>query len=417
MLAGCRRTATARAIEPSVVRAVDRASYERWVDEDDARSEALAEVARARIDGHRLLALIRDVLGVDERSPPRSRRPAMGAAGPRRGAVRRGRPPDAAFLFVSGRLTVVQGGDHVREVARGELVGEIGLIERAPRSASIIALRDSTLARFDVDAFRTLTDAHPALMLQVARTILGRLGRPNESRDRARSVAVAVTAPIDGRRCLARLADELACHGTTRHLSADGVDATLVGPDSSSRGGPTCCPRCRSSCRTPRRGTTTCCGDGRRVDPVDEGVVRPRRPHRGRHVGAARRRRAPPRCGCARAVPDRRAVERWLVLLHRPGTSRPTGSAAVADPLGVDRVTHVRDGSVADLARIARLVSGNGTGLVLGGGGARGFAHLGAWRALRELGIEVDAIGGASIGAPMGVMMALQLDPDDARRR
>ena len=64
------------------------------------------------------------------------------------------------------------------------------------------------------------------------------------------------------------------------------------------------------------------------------------------------------------------------------------------------------------MARLARLVSGNGTGLVLGGGGARGFAHLGVWRALRELGVEVDAIGGASIGAPLGAGMALQI-PDD----
>jgi predicted acylesterase/phospholipase RssA len=50
--------------------------------------------------------------------------------------------------------------------------------------------------------------------------------------------------------------------------------------------------------------------------------------------------------------------------------------------------------------------------LVLGGGGARGFAHLGVWRALLELGVEVDAIGGASIGAPLGAGMAMQIDPD-----
>ena len=113
------------------------------------------------------------------------------------------------------------------------------------------------------------------------------------------------------------------------------------------------------------------------------------------------------------AVPSGARVERWLVLLHRADAERPTGSAEVAARLTVDRVAHVREGSGADLARLARLVSGNGTGLVLGGGGARGFAHLGAWRALNELGVEIDAIGGASIGAPMGVMMALQLPADE----
>ncbi len=309
MLAGCRRTATARAIEPSVVRAVDRASYERWVDEDDARSEALAEVARARIDGHRLLALIRDVLGVDAAVAAEIAAASEWVRlGPGEELFAEGDPPDAAFLLVSGRLTVVQGGDHVREVARGELVGEIGLIERAPRSASIIALRDSTLARFDVDAFRALTDAHPALMLQVARTILGRLGRPNESRDRARSIAVAVTAPIDGRRCLAHLADELACHGTTRHLSADGVDAALGQPGLVESGRTYVLPALSELLQDAETGHDYL------LLEMDAGSTRwtrvrarPRRPHRGRHVGAARRRRAPPRCGCARVRARRRA--------------------------------------------------------------------------------------------------------------
>ena len=58
-------------------------------------------------------------------------------------------------------------------------------------------------------------------------------------------------------------------------------------------------------------------------------------------------------------------------------------------------------------------MSGNATGLVLGGGGARGFAHLGVWRALGELGVEVDAIGGARIGAPLGAGMAMRIAPDE----
>jgi len=45
--------------------------------------------------------------------------------------------------------------------------------------------------------------------------------------------------------------------------------------------------------------------------------------------------------------------------------------------------------------------------LVLAGGGARGFAHLGIWRALRERGIEVDVLGGTSIGAIMAALIAV----------
>jgi len=44
--------------------------------------------------------------------------------------------------------------------------------------------------------------------------------------------------------------------------------------------------------------------------------------------------------------------------------------------------------------------------LVLGGGGMRGFAHIGVIRALERLGIEVDEIIGTSMGAVMGALFA-----------
>jgi predicted acylesterase/phospholipase RssA len=65
-----------------------------------------------------------------------------------------------------------------------------------------------------------------------------------------------------------------------------------------------------------------------------------------------------------------------------------------------------------DLRRIARRVSGRAVGLVLGGGGARGFAHIGALRALHESGVEVDIVGGTSIGAVVAAGHASGLSVD-----
>ena len=47
----------------------------------------------------------------------------------------------------------------------------------------------------------------------------------------------------------------------------------------------------------------------------------------------------------------------------------------------------------ADTARVARLLAGRGIGLVLSGGGARGFAHIGVLAELSSAGIEIDRIG------------------------
>lgn len=65
-----------------------------------------------------------------------------------------------------------------------------------------------------------------------------------------------------------------------------------------------------------------------------------------------------------------------------------------------------RPPAVNDFARLARRLCGKSIGVVLGGGGARGIAHIGVLRALGELGIPVDMVGGTSIGAFVGGLYA-----------
>ena len=64
-----------------------------------------------------------------------------------------------------------------------------------------------------------------------------------------------------------------------------------------------------------------------------------------------------------------------------------------------------------DIFRLCRRMTGLSVGLVLGGGGARGLAHLGAIKALLEAGITVDLVGGTSQGAFIGAIFARS--PDD----
>ena len=49
--------------------------------------------------------------------------------------------------------------------------------------------------------------------------------------------------------------------------------------------------------------------------------------------------------------------------------------------------------------------------LVLGGGGLKGFAHIGVFRALAELGIEPTVVAGTSIGALIAAAVVKYLDP------
>jgi predicted acylesterase/phospholipase RssA len=66
-------------------------------------------------------------------------------------------------------------------------------------------------------------------------------------------------------------------------------------------------------------------------------------------------------------------------------------------------------GPDADFHRLARRLLGKTIALVLGGGGARGVAHLGVIKAFQERGIPFDVIGGTSIGAFIGTAYARDL--------
>jgi NTE family protein len=98
-----------------------------------------------------------------------------------------------------------------------------------------------------------------------------------------------------------------------------------------------------------------------------------------------------------------------LLLLRASG-----GLGLSATELGATgafvRHHYLRDGDAADTARFARILSGRAVGLVLAGGGARGFAHIGVVRALREAGVPFDFVGGTSMGAIVAAGVALGWD-------
>jgi NTE family protein/lysophospholipid hydrolase len=95
-----------------------------------------------------------------------------------------------------------------------------------------------------------------------------------------------------------------------------------------------------------------------------------------------------------------------LVLLHSEATVQPRGTAPWLALRPFRRHHHLRRGRRADMARLARFLANRAVGLVLGGGGARGFAHIGVIRALVEAGIPIDRVGGTSMGAVIAAQHA-----------
>lgn len=88
-----------------------------------------------------------------------------------------------------------------------------------------------------------------------------------------------------------------------------------------------------------------------------------------------------------------------LILLHENNSQLPTKTANWLGLAEFNLHHHIRLNQIKDFQRLIRFIRGKAVGVVLGGGGTRGWAHLGAMRAILEAGFPIDIIGGASVGA------------------
>ena len=101
-----------------------------------------------------------------------------------------------------------------------------------------------------------------------------------------------------------------------------------------------------------------------------------------------------------------------LAIVHPPSTELPNVGAAFAKLAGVARLHHVRGANPGDAQRLARWLMDRPIGLVLGGGGAYGIAHVGVLKALDEARVPIDVVGGTSMGAIVAGAVALGWSPD-----
>ena len=415
VIAGGRRTATLSALGAAEVLVVGRADFERWLDDRPAIADAVSAQARERIDRTQVAAMVTDLMQTNDDELIQQvvdrvqwhRLPAGDTL------FEQGDPSDAAYFVVGGRLIVLvrdaDGSDElVREIGRTEVVGELGLLDRQPRSATVRAVRDTTLAAFPSALFEELVSRSPSLMLHVTRRILSRLSERRRIADRAASLAIAVTATIDSTELIEAFVEEVARHGLVKHLSSDGVDRML------NREGIA-------------QATVDNVGVPRLIEFMHEADVgndylvleadREMTPWTRRALRQADRvvlvsSPEPDEAEQARltavldAIDGAGHVARMLAVLHPATADRPRGTADLLRRFPADEVVHVRAGSTADVGRLARLASGTGVGLVLSGGGARGGAHIGAYLALREAGVPIDQVAGCSMGAVIAAGIA-----------
>ncbi len=105
-----------------------------------------------------------------------------------------------------------------------------------------------------------------------------------------------------------------------------------------------------------------------------------------------------------------------LAVVHGEDWASDCRTARWLDGRHVDEWHHLRSGRGDDFKRLARILTGNAITLVLGGGGARGMAEIGVYRAFVEADIPIDRVAGTSMGSLIGGLIASGKDPDTITR-
>ena len=306
--------------------------------------------------------------------------------------IREGDDAEDLYVVLRGRLRAVAGVDADRRTLRvlgpGAAIGELALLTGSVRSASVQAVRDSTLLQLGRGRFVELMERDPHFAAAVARELAAQLqlsGGLAAPPTRPALIALRRLDPgVPLEAVASSLARALSAYGPVEVLEADaaGTSAVERAEDENAHvllvdeaGAGVWSDLCaRQADRTLLVATAESPPPGEASPDADLVVL------------------GPSSGGALRALLD--AVQPRAH--HRLASTEPSDPGA---------------------ARLARRLVGRALGVVLSGGGARGFAHIGALAELEADGIDVDRYGGCSMGSFIAAMAAAGWSARDIRDR
>ena len=334
---------------------------------------------------------------------------------------RQGDVGDSLCIVISGRLRITvdvnDSPETIAEMGRGEMIGEMAVLSDQPRTATAMAARDSELVRISRDAFQAFSEKYPQIMMRTVGYLVERLRKATRQASYFPVTRTFVLVPLSPDVPLTDLATSLqyvlAASGSALHLHSENLD-TLYGEgtlerlenveafrtfthllDQQEAAHNFLLYQCDA---TLTAWTRLCLGQADRIvivgnldsNPAQSALERD--PFLQRFITTG--------------------IRHDLILLSSAQQAHQNLTREWLEPRTVERHYHIDVNSSADIERLARHFSGKTTAIALGSGGARGFAHIGALRALQECGIPVDVIGGTSIGSMVASFHALGFDVD-----
>ncbi len=301
--------------------------------------------------------------------------------------MREGEAADSAFIVRSGRVEVIDERPPealIRVLRRGDVLGELALLREGTRSASARARRDTELLELRRAGFEALIQDAPSFALGLTRAMGAQLAAsrtPIAAATPPRTIAVVgldAGAPVA--EVAEGLADALTVHGSVARLSTGELAAIDQAESDADR------VVLRGGMAPDDEWTRLCVHETDLVVAVTTGEPD------GTWLEQATALR-----GCE------------LVVL---GPSVASGVISQLQPREVQVIVDAGRRRAA-LEATARRLAGRSLGVVLSGGGARAFAHLGVLEELAAAGMRFDRVAGVSLGSLVAAATAMGLGPAD----
>jgi NTE family protein len=316
-----------------------------------------------------------------------------------------GEASELLYFVRAGRLAAFrkdsEGSHYLGVIKPGEPVGEMAMVADTPHSATVVAVRDSEILALPRRAFFAAARRDPGLMAELARLMIVRArqpaSRPGSAIPRVLGFIAGSEGPpirpfieqigtaLTALRCSVAVIGKEAEQAPTEWFSTveQRHDFVLFVAERGEAGWASLCAR-----QVDRLIIV-----GRGADPPPD----------------------KPAAFAGDTVHENRLID--LILIHPERAERPSGVRRWLEAGPFARHLNIREGSDRDAQRLARMLCGASVGLVLSGGGARAYAHIGAIRALHEQGVPIDFIGGTSMGAIIGAGVAMGWPDEEIVRR
>ncbi|MEM9331741.1 MAG: patatin-like phospholipase family protein [Pseudomonadota bacterium] len=316
---------------------------------------------------------------------------------------------DHLYVVMSGSLGVFvdQSGNESKQlialIGKGEITGEVAIIAGGVRSADVIALRDSDLLRISRSRFDILVKKHPEITIPISKILATRLREASRSSTvniRPKVVSfIAATSNVDVYDAAKKVAHCLVQRFNQKvfvqETETDSLTSKKLNDLEDDYDLLILCSYPDQEAwmrRSTRQSDRVCVVTESGVD-IPDGLSDL----------------------IAQKSHDHQMIDLFVLYPNEQVCPRLTQN--VLDQIGVNRHFHIRVTEKKDWERWSRIITGRSVGLVLSGGGARAYAHLGAVRALQEAGIPIDYVSGSSMGGIIAASIAMGWDIDTMEDR